>query len=84
MCSRKNQKQAERNIFIDLALKSSQAQYPKSTYVVGAQPKGLFKEAFKNHSNFRFVSASCIPPTYKLDWHQISPTNPEAWIYFYA
>ena len=75
MCSRKNQRQAERNIFIDLALKSFQAKYPKSAFIVESQPKVVFKEVLKNHSNFRFVSAGFIPPTYKLDWHQISPTN---------
>lgn len=75
MCSSKNQKQAERNIFIDLALKSVQAKSFKSTYVVEVQPKVVLAEALKKHSNFRFVSAVWIPPTYKLDWHQISQTN---------
>jgi len=67
MCRRKYERQAERNIFIDLALKSFQAKYANSTYVVEAQPKVVFNEALKNHSSFRSVSAGCIPPTYKLD-----------------
>lgn len=60
---------------IGLALKSFQAKYLKSTYLVEVPPKVVLAEALKYQSSFRFASTVCILPTYKLDWYQISRTN---------